>query len=98
MCQYSNIMNSKGKIMPECNFFSSVKAQLSTHIRQFHLGVAVTCYVCQKIWWSAAAWYEHMTKVHTNLTSKDYYVKEGTNIQELQQAFALKKEVTGDDL
>ena len=97
-CQYSNIMKSEGKIMPECNFFSLVKAQLSTHVCQFHLGAAVTCYVCQKKWWSAAAWYKHMTKIHTDLSSKDYYVKEGTNVQELQQAFAIKKEVTGDDL
>ena len=97
-CQYSTVMKSEGKIVPECNFFSSVKAQLSTHIRQFHLGAVVTCYVCQKKWWAAATWYEHMTKIHTDLSSKDYYVKEGTNMQELQQTFTIKKEVTSVDL
>ena len=43
-------------------------------------------------------WYEHMVKVHTDLSSKDYYVKEGTDIQELQKVFFLKKEVTEEDL
>ena len=37
-CQYSNVMKSEGKIVPKCKFFSSVKGQLSTHVRLFHLG------------------------------------------------------------
>ena len=97
-CQYSKVLKSEGKIVPDCMFFSLVKAQLGTHICQFYLGVAVTCYVCQKKWWSATMWYEHMTKIHTDLSSKDYYVKEGTNIKESQEAFSLKKEVVEEDL
>ena len=38
-CQYSEILKAEGKIVPECNFISLVKAQLSMHIRQFHLGL-----------------------------------------------------------
>ena len=82
-CQYSEILKAEGKIVPECNFISSVKAQLSMHIHQFHLGATVTCYICQKKWWLATTWYEHMVKVHTDLLSKNYFVKEGTDIQEL---------------
>ena len=66
-CLYSEEMKKEGKTMPACEFISTTKGQLSTHIRQMHLGSAVTCYVCQKKSWSTVTWFDHMKKVHTNL-------------------------------
>ena len=34
--------------MEECEFVSSTRSQLSTHIRRSHLGAAVVCYVCDE--------------------------------------------------
>ena len=52
-CMYSEEMKKEGKIIPACEFISTTKGQLSTHIRQMHLGSAVTCYICRKKSWSA---------------------------------------------
>ena len=32
-CQFSSVPKEEGKLVPECEFFSTTKAQLSTHIR-----------------------------------------------------------------
>ena len=93
-CNFSNSLKESGKIVEECSFFSSVKAQLSTHIRQYHLGVAVCCYLCGKRTWSSSAWYSHMEKVHTTLQKDDYFIKEGVEIAKLE----VKAEVTVDDI
>ena len=83
-CMYSEERKKEGKIIPACEFISTMKGQLSTHVRQMHLGSAVTCYVCQKKSWSAVTWSEHMKKVHTDLQKCDYYVQEGTDIESLK--------------
>ena len=82
-CMYSAKMKKEGKVIPTCEFISTTKGQLSTHIRQMHLGSAIICYVCQKKSWSAVTWFEHMRKVHANLQKRNYYVQEGTNIEPL---------------
>ena len=66
-CLFSQVMKADGKIVPECDVISTMKGQLTTHIHQFHLGVAIGCYVCGKKWWSVATWMEHMKKLHTDL-------------------------------
>ena len=48
VCQWSKVMKERGNIVPDCEVFSSTKGQLSTHIWQMHLGVAMVCYVCTK--------------------------------------------------
>ena len=45
-CMFSTVSKGEGKLVADCEFFSTTKAQLSTHIRQHHLGVAVACFVC----------------------------------------------------
>ena len=47
-CQFSSVSVEEGKLVPDCNFFSATKAQLSTHIRQNHLGLAITFFICNK--------------------------------------------------
>ena len=47
-CLYSTVMREEGTIVEECEFVSSTRSQLSTHIRRSHLGVAVVCYVCDE--------------------------------------------------
>ena len=73
-CQFSSVSKEEGKLVPECDFFSTTKAQLSTHIRQHHLGLAVTCFFCNKHWWSSSSWFTHMEKVHSTLKKYDYFI------------------------
>ena len=97
-CLYSSAMREEGTIVEECDLISSTKGQLSTHIRRLHLGAAVVCYVCDERWWSASSWLEHMEKSHPSLKKEDYFVKEGTDINELKAALQIKKEVAPEDL
>ena len=97
-CLYSTIMREEGTIMEECEFISSTRSQLSTHIRRSHLGAVVVCYVCDERWWGASTWLEHMEKVHPSLKRKDYFVKEGTDIAELKSALTIKQEVSAEEL
>ena len=91
-CCYSEVMKAEGKIVKDCPFISSAKLQLSTHIRQHHLGIAVACYVCGKQWWSAHTWFEHMKKVHSSLKSTDYFIREGISAEDMK-AIVVKKEI-----
>ena len=76
-CRYSEVMKEERKIVEHCEQFSSTKGQLSTHVHQMHLGIAVACFICNKRWWSAFTWYEHMKKAHGDLKTDDHYLKEG---------------------
>ena len=97
-CLYSTIMREEGTIVEECEFVSSTRSQLSTHIRRSHLGAAVVCYVCDEWWWGASTWLEHMEKAHPSLKREDYFVKEGTDIAELKSALTIKQEVSAEEL
>ena len=50
------------------------KSQVSSHIRQFHLGICVACYVCNHRWWSATEWKKHMTTHHSTLSEQEFFV------------------------
>ena len=78
-------MKERGNIVPDCKVFSSTKGQLSMHIRQKHLSVAMVCYVCNKRAWSSNTWFNHMKTQHPALDKNDYYVKEGVDIEQLQK-------------
>ena len=75
-CMFSTVAKSEGKLVTDCEFFSTTKAQLSTHIHQHHLGVAIACFVCNHCWWSAPSWFSHMEKAHRNLKEADYFIHE----------------------
>ena len=96
-CKYIDAMRAQGKIVLDCDFFSSTKGQLSTHIRQKHLGVAVACYVCNKKAWSGKTWLTHMQNVHKELSEDEYYVKEGVTEGEVE-GLAVKTEVGPEDI
>ena len=95
-CNYSVVKKAEGISTPECSFFSTTKGQLSTHIRQYHLGLAIGCFVCPtKHWWSASAWMEHMKKAHPELGQDAFFIKEGTGVQE---SLVIKQEVADIDV
>ena len=62
-CLFSQVSQEEGKKVPDCDFISTTKGQLSTNIRQVHLGICISCYICDKKWWSSSSWMEHMKKV-----------------------------------
>ena len=94
-CLFSEVAKKEGIIVPDCDVLSTTKSQLSTHIRQHHLGIAIGCFICggNKRWWSSSTWMEHMKKAHSDLDTSAYYVKEGTDISEI----VVKQEVADDD-
>ena len=95
-CNYSITKNAEGVSTPDCTFFSTTKGQLSTHIRQHHLGLAIGCFICPtKCWWSASAWMEHMKKPHSELGQDAFFVKEGADVA---KSIIVKQEVTSVDV
>ena len=68
MCNYSKVENSRGNQVPPCDTMYQNKSQVSSHIRQFHLGICVACYICGHRWWSATEWKKHMITHHSNLS------------------------------
>ena len=83
VCNYAQALKNEGKVVKDCDFFAPNHPQLSTHIRQHHLCIAITCYVCNRKWWAASTWCEHMQNTHKGLSKDDYYLKEGTDVEEL---------------
>ena len=98
-CMYSSVKKAEGVEVPDCDFFSTMKGQLSTHIRQFHLNIAIACFICPlKRWWSGSSWMDHMKKYHMELDPDCFFVREGVDIEEFKSSFTIKQEVTGDDI
>ena len=84
MCNYSKVENSRGNQVPPCDTMCQNKSQVSSHIRQFHLGICVACYICSHRWWSATEWKKHMTAHHSNLSEQEFFVaptEAPTNLQ-----------------
>ena len=90
LCNYAQAMAEQGKPTAPCDVLCQQKAQVSSHIRQFHLSVCVVCYVCGHRWWSATEWGKHMASEHSALSPEDYYVKADFN----PGSIAIKTEVT----
>ena len=98
-CQYTAIKREEGLDISNWTLFSMTKSQLSTHIQQHHLGVAIGCYICPtKHWWSGSSWMEHMKICHPDLQSDCFFIKEGTDLQELQKSIEVKQEVAEDNI
>ena len=53
MCNYLKVENSRGNQVPPCDTMCQNKSQVSSHVRQFHLGICVACYICVHGWWFA---------------------------------------------
>ena len=94
ICNYAQAMAEEGKSVAPCDVMCQQKAQTSSHIRQFHLGNCIVCYICGHRWWLATEWGKHMAKVHSALSPEDYYVKADFD----PTTIAIKTEVTEADL
>ena len=95
-CNYFVSKKAEGVSTPDCTSFSTMTGQLSIHIRQHHLGLAMKYFICPgKCWWSASAWMEHMKKAHSELGQDAYFVKEGADVVE---AIVVKQEVASVDV
>ena len=45
-CFYARLCRERGEQPEECDVLTQNKVQMSTHIRKFHLGICVACYIC----------------------------------------------------
>ena len=90
ICEYSKAKQAKGNVVPDCDTVCQQKAQVSSHIRQFHLGNCIACYLCDHRWWSATEWRKHMKEAHSALSEDAWYIAEGDPSQQL----VIKTEVT----
>ena len=90
ICEYAKAEQAKGNDVPDCEVMCQQKAQVSSHIRQFHLGNCIACYLCNHKWWSATEWRKHMKEVHSALSEDAWFVAEGDPSQQI----VIKTEVT----
>ena len=90
ICEYSKAEQAKGNMVPDCDTICQQKAQVSSHIRQFHLGNCIACYLCDHRWWSATEWRKHMKETHSTLSEDSWFVAEGDPSLQL----VIKTEVT----
>ena len=90
LCEYAKAEQAKGNDVPDCEVMCQQKAQVSSHIRQFHLGNCIACYLCNHRWWSATEWRKHMKEVHSDLSEDTWFVIQGDPSQQI----VIKAEVT----
>ena len=90
LCVYLKAEQAKGNMVLDCDTICQQKAQVSSHIRQFHLGNCIACYLCDHRWWSATEWRKHMKETHSTLSEDSWFAAEGDPSQQL----VIKTEVT----
>ena len=83
ICKYAKAEQAKGNPVPNCDVTCQQRAQVSSHICQFHLGNCICCYLCGHQWWSATEWHGHMIKEHSDITENTWYVAPGDPTQQL---------------
>ena len=74
-----------------CHSSSLQKATLATHIRRKHLGVAVACKFCGKLWWSSRPFEGHMKKLHTEILEPDWWTPFDATAKAAEEAQAAQK-------
>ena len=79
-CFYACRCCERGENPAECDVLTQNKAQMSTHIRKFHLGICVACYICPERWWSSLEWKKHMKDKHSNLPKESWYIQDTADI------------------
>ena len=89
ICEFSKTEQAKGKSVPDCDVMCQQKAQVSSHICQFHLGNCICCYLCGHRWWSTTEWRGHMVKEHPAIPENTWYVAPG----DASQQFIIKSKV-----
>ena len=83
ICEYARAEQAKGNPVPDCDVSCQQKAQVSSHVHQFHLGNCICCYLCNHRWWSATEWHGHMIKDHPDIPENVWYVAPGDPAQQL---------------
>ena len=78
MCNYSKVEMERGNKVAFCDTVCQNKMQVSSHLHQFHLGICVSCYICNHRWWSAFKWKKHIAAHHPNLSKNEYFVAAST--------------------
>ena len=90
ICEYAKAEQAKSNDVPDCEVMCQQKAEVSSHIRQFHLGNCIACYLCNHKWWLATEWCKHMKEVHSALSEDAWFVTQGDSSQQI----IIKTEVT----
>ena len=76
-CQYTQHVDTGA---PPCSFINLQRNQMAQHIREYHLGVALGCWVCQlngkeyKVY-GGKAWLDHMKIHHGETHSEDDFFR-----------------------
>ena len=96
MCNYAAVKRAEGYPNYECDFINQNKSQMSTHVRQIHLGICVSCYVCDHRWWSAAEFLKHMEAMHPDLGEDAWYINNPDPAGD--EKVVVKQEITTDQL
>ena len=95
-CLYARRRRELGETPAECNEITQNKGQMSTHIRRFHLGNCIACFICpDKRWWSSLEWKKHMKEKHENLPEDSWYIKDTATLEE---DITIKAEVDPQDI
>ena len=94
-CFYARRCRERGEHPEECDVLTQNKAQMSTHIRKFHLGICVACYICPEQWWSSLEWKKHMKDKHSNFPEESWYIQDTADIG---ADIAIKTEVAPEDI
>ena len=82
-CFYAHRCRELGENPAECNEITQNKAQMSTHIRRFHLGNCIACFICpDKRWWSSLEWKKHMKEKHHDLPEDSCYIQDTATLGE----------------
>ena len=90
-CLFTERTSEVSKRYPRCHFISESRPQVATHIREFHLGVALGCWVCfnqqtEYRVYSGRAWKIHMDQFHgvegrEKLSFEDYFKPSGLDLR-----------------
>ena len=94
-CYYARRQRELGKNPTECSEITQNKGQMSTHIRRFHLGHCIACFICpDKRWWSSLEWKKHMKEKHSDLPEESWYLQETAALDDI----VVKTEVDPKDI
>ena len=80
----------------ECDVICQNKSQVSSHIRQLHLGMCISWYVCGHRLLSKTEWRKHMKEKHAALPEESWFVGQGFDPSSLN--LEIKSKVTDTDV
>ena len=85
-CLFSSQAESVGFRLREedenCEFWTQQSSATVTHVRRFHLGIALGCKFCDWRTYSGASWKPHMLKFHKSVPQEKWYATEEEGIMQ----------------